>query len=108
MVSSTAQAEEEDKPITVRLGGYKQPFQIKAYNNPGDVELVYLCNNDMGRKRLGTVDEKDQTCEPAKLHGIDRGDCRTGRGECFEIAGASSGTEVRYRAAAQDSHREAS
>ena len=68
MVSSTAKAEEEDKPIAVRLGGYKQPFQIKAYNNPGDVELVYLCNNDMGRKRLGTVDEKDQTFTLAPPH----------------------------------------
>ena len=50
------------------MGGFKQPFQIKAYKNPHDVELVYICNNDMGRKRLGTVNEKDQTFTLALPH----------------------------------------
>jgi hypothetical protein len=61
MLSSTATGEVEDQPITVKLGGYQQPFTIKAYNNPGDAELVYICNNEMGRKRLGTVDENNQS-----------------------------------------------
>jgi hypothetical protein len=61
MLSSTANADIEDQPITVRLSGYKEPFKIKECKNPGDVELVYICNNDMGRKRLGTMNEKDQS-----------------------------------------------
>jgi len=78
IVSSTAKEDVEDQPIAVKLGGYRQPFRIEAYPRPGDVELVYICNNDMGRKRLGTVDEGAQTFTLApphrwnsKTHGFD-------------------------------------
>lgn len=78
MVSSTAKEDVEDQPITVKLGGYRQAFRIEAYQHPGDVELVYICNNDMGRKRLGAVDEQAQTFTLApphrwnsKTHGFD-------------------------------------
>lgn len=46
----------ENVPIPITLTG-----PIKAYNNPGDVELVYIANNEEGRKRLGSINEKDQT-----------------------------------------------
>ena len=78
MLFSTATNGIEDQPITIKLGGYQKPFTIKAYANPGDVELVYICNNEMGRKQLGTVDENDQsfTLKPphrwnSKDHGSD-------------------------------------
>jgi hypothetical protein len=61
MVSSSAKPDIEDQPITVKLARYKVPFRIRKCQNPGDVELVYICNNDMGRKRLGTMNEKNQT-----------------------------------------------
>lgn len=78
ILSSTAKENEEDKPVTVKLGGFTQPFQIETYANPGDVELVYICNNDMGRKLLESMNEKDQTVTLAlpnrwnsKEHGFD-------------------------------------
>ena len=46
----------EDAPITVSVTG-----PIKAYNHPGDVELVYIANNAGSRKPLGTINEKEQT-----------------------------------------------
>lgn len=68
MLSSTAKYEDEETPITVKLGGYKQPFRIQAYKNPGDVELVYINNNDEGRTRIGTIDEAAQTFTLAPPH----------------------------------------
>jgi hypothetical protein len=41
---------------------------IKAYNNLNDVELVYIFNNEEGRKRLGSINEKDQTFTLAPPH----------------------------------------
>jgi hypothetical protein len=58
----------EDQLIAVKLGGYRQPFNIKFYDNPGDVDLVYICNNEMGRKRFGTVNENDQSFTLAPPH----------------------------------------
>ena len=46
----------ENVPIPITLTG-----PIKAYNNPGDVELVYISNNEEGRKRLGTINDRDQS-----------------------------------------------
>src|SRR6185369_10105417 len=46
----------ENVPIPITLTG-----PIQAYNNPGDVELVYIANNEEGRKRLGSMNEKDQS-----------------------------------------------
>ena len=46
----------ENVPIPITLTG-----PIKAYKNPADVELVYIANNEEGRKRLGSINEKDQT-----------------------------------------------
>lgn len=57
--SSTATVESppsENAPIAITLTA-----PIKAYNNPGDVELIYIANNEEGRKRLGSINEKDQT-----------------------------------------------
>jgi len=53
----------EDVPIPVSLTG-----PIKAYNNLNDVELVYIFNNEEGRKRLGSINEKDQTFTLAPPH----------------------------------------
>jgi len=64
--TSTATSEApppEDVPIPVSLTG-----PVKAYNNPTDVELVYIFNNEEGRKRLGNIDEKDQTFTLAPPH----------------------------------------
>jgi hypothetical protein len=61
MISSTANADDESTPVTVRLGGYSLPFKIQAYRNPGDVEFVYINNNDEGRKRAVAFNEQDQT-----------------------------------------------
>jgi hypothetical protein len=58
IAASTASKEAipaEDAPITVKITG-----PIKAYRNPSDVELVYMENNECGRKRLGTIDESAQ------------------------------------------------
>jgi hypothetical protein len=46
----------EDAAIPITLSG-----PIKAYNNPGDVELVYIFNNEEGRKRLAAINEQEQT-----------------------------------------------
>ncbi len=46
----------DDAPITASVTG-----PIKAYKNPGDVELVYIENNAGSRKFLGTVNETAQT-----------------------------------------------
>lgn len=64
--TSTASKESlpaHDVPIPVSLTG-----PIKAYNNPTDVELVYIYNNEEGRKRLGSINEKDQTFTLAPPH----------------------------------------
>ena len=52
-----------DVPIPVTLTG-----PIKAYNNPTDVELVYVRNNEEGRKRLGAINTTDQTLTLAPPH----------------------------------------
>ena len=57
--SSTANKDNppaENASITVKVSG-----SIKAYRNVSDVELVYMENNDDGRKRLGSTDEQAQT-----------------------------------------------
>lgn len=46
----------EDAPITLSVSG-----PVKAYRNLGDVELVYISNNNNARKFLGAVDEQAQT-----------------------------------------------
>jgi hypothetical protein len=46
----------ENVPIPITLTA-----PIQAYNNPGDVELVYIANNEEGRKRLASINEKDQS-----------------------------------------------
>ncbi len=53
----------EDGPIALSVTG-----PIREYKNPGDVELVYIDNNGGGRKRLGTIDEKQQTFTLALPH----------------------------------------
>ena len=53
----------EDVPITASVTG-----PIKAYNNPRDVELVYIENNAGSRKCLGTVNETAQTFTLAPPH----------------------------------------
>lgn len=52
---------DEDKPVTVKLSGYRQPFRIANYANAGDIELAHINNNDMGRKRLASINEAEQT-----------------------------------------------
>ncbi len=52
-----------DVPIPVTLTG-----PVKAYNNPNDVELVYVRNNEEGRKRLGAINTTDQTLTLAPPH----------------------------------------
>jgi len=64
--TSTATREappQEDVPIPVSLTG-----PVKGYNNPTDVELVYIRNNEEGRKRLGTINTTDQTLTLAPPH----------------------------------------
>jgi len=51
--SSNAKHEDTTTPVTLSVTG-----PIKAYQNPGDVELVYINNNDGGRKRWGSVAER--------------------------------------------------
>lgn len=46
----------EDVPIPITLTG-----PIQAYKNSTDIELVYIRNNEGGRKRLQTVNPADQT-----------------------------------------------
>jgi len=53
----------EDATIPVTLTG-----PIKAYNNPTDVELVYIYNNEEGRKRLGSINEEAQMLTLAPPH----------------------------------------
>jgi Right handed beta helix region len=53
----------EDVPIPVSLTG-----PVKAYSNPTDVELVYIRNNEEGRKRLGAINVTDQTLTLAPPH----------------------------------------
>jgi hypothetical protein len=53
----------EDVPIPVSLTG-----PVKAYSNPTDVELVYVRNNEEGRKRLGAINPTDQTLTLAPPH----------------------------------------
>jgi Right handed beta helix region len=53
----------EDAPIPVSLTG-----PVKAYSNPTDVELVYIRNNEEGRKRLGAINVTDQTLTLAPPH----------------------------------------
>ena len=53
----------QDAPIPVSVSG-----PIQAYNNPTDVELVYIFNNAEGRKRLGTINQQDQTFTLAPPH----------------------------------------
>lgn len=45
-----------DVPVVLSLSG-----RLTDYSNPADVEFVYTCNNDMGRKRLASVSVADQT-----------------------------------------------
>jgi len=52
-----------DVPIPVTLTGV-----VKAFNNLTDVELVYVRNNEEGRKRLGTINTTDQTLTLAPPH----------------------------------------
>jgi hypothetical protein len=52
-----------DVPIPVTLTG-----PVKVYSNPTDVELVYIRNNEEGRKRLGTINPTDQTLTLAPPH----------------------------------------
>jgi hypothetical protein len=53
----------EDVPIPVSLTG-----PVKAYSNPTDVELVYIRNNEEGRKRLGAINTTDQVITLAPPH----------------------------------------
>ena len=50
-------------PITVAVD---QP--IRAWKNPGDVELIYLNNNDASRKRVGAIEETAQTLTLPPAH----------------------------------------
>lgn len=52
-----------DVPIPVTL---TEP--VKAYSNPTDAELVYVRNNEEGRKRLGSINTTDQTITLAPPH----------------------------------------
>ena len=61
--SSDAKYEDTATPVTLSVTG-----QIKAYQNPGDVELVYINNNDGGRKRWGSVAEAEQKFTLAPPH----------------------------------------
>jgi hypothetical protein len=61
MISSTAKIDDEEQPVSVQLGGYSRPFKIADYQNPGDMELVYINNNDEGRKSVASVNEKSHT-----------------------------------------------
>jgi hypothetical protein len=45
-----------DVPVVLSVSG-----RLGAYSNPTDMEFVYTCNNDMGRKRLAGVSVSDQT-----------------------------------------------
>ncbi len=53
----------EDVPITASVTG-----PLQGYNNPRDVELVYIENNAGSRKCLGTVNETAQTFTLAPPH----------------------------------------
>jgi hypothetical protein len=64
--SSTLNHEEkqdESQPFVVRLNN-----PIRSYQNPGDVELVCIYNNEGGRKRLKSVNEAQQTLTIAAPH----------------------------------------
>ena len=52
-----------DVPIPVTVTG-----PLEAYSNPTDIELVYVRNNEEGRKRLGAIDTTDQTLTLAPPH----------------------------------------
>jgi hypothetical protein len=46
----------ENAPITIKVSG-----KVAAWKNPGDIELVYMQNNESGRKKLGSIDEQAQS-----------------------------------------------
>ena len=59
ITSSTANKEQppaEDAPIHVKVSG-----PIKAWSNPSDIEMVYMQNNECGRKRLSIIDATGQS-----------------------------------------------
>jgi hypothetical protein len=53
----------EDVTIPVSLTG-----RVEAYSNPTDVELVYIRNNEEGRKRLATINTTGQTIALSPPH----------------------------------------
>lgn len=59
IVSSTATKENPpapDAPITIKISG-----PVAAWKNPDDIELVYMQNNESGRKKLAAIDEPAQS-----------------------------------------------
>jgi hypothetical protein len=64
--TSTATKEsppQKNEPITVSITG-----SIQGYRHPNDIELIYMQNNESGRKRLRTINEIDQTFTLAPPH----------------------------------------
>jgi hypothetical protein len=45
-----------NEPITIKVTGH-----VAAWKNPDDIELVYMQNNESGRKKLASIDEQAQT-----------------------------------------------
>lgn len=55
--------QDENQPFDVRLNN-----PIRSYENPGDVELICIYNNEGGRKRLQAVNQKHQSLTVAPPH----------------------------------------
>ena len=60
---NTEKKQDESQPFTVRLNN-----PIRSFQNPGDVELICIYNNEGGRKRLNSINEAQQTLSVAPPH----------------------------------------
>ncbi len=56
--TSTAKKEVPPEDVTITVG---VDHPIQAWKNASDVELVFMHNNEIGRRRIGAVDEAAQT-----------------------------------------------
>ena len=63
IIKTSTLSEQEDKPFDVTVNG-----PVSSYENPGDVELICIYNNEGGRKRLESVNEENQTLTVAAPH----------------------------------------
>jgi hypothetical protein len=63
IIKTSTLSEQEDKPFTVTLNN-----PIRSYANTGDMELICICNNEEGRKRLESINVEQQTLTVAPPH----------------------------------------